>query len=143
MVPFNGAPQAVTSTIGGHTPIAFTALPPAISNIRDGKLRALAVLSLSRVKVLPDVPTAAEAGIPGHEGDTLTGVVVPAGTPKEIIERLNAEIKKLIALPDVKDKLEALGFNPVADRPEEFGGRIRSEIGRWGKVIRDANIKIE
>jgi tripartite-type tricarboxylate transporter receptor subunit TctC len=143
MVPFNSAPQAVTSTIGGHTPIAFTALPPAISNIRDGKLRALAVLSLSRVKVLPDVPTAAEAGIPGHEGDTLTGVVVPAGTPKEIIERLNAEIKKLIALPDVKDKLEALGFNPVADRPEEFGGRIRSEIGRWGKVIRDANIKIE
>jgi tripartite-type tricarboxylate transporter receptor subunit TctC len=100
-------------------------------------------LSLKRVQALPDVPTAAEAGIPGHEGDTLTGIVVPAGTPREIIDRLNAEIKKLIALPDVKERLEALGFNPVADRPEEFRDRIRSEMGRWAKVIRDANIKIE
>ncbi len=142
-VPFNGAAPAITSTIGGHTPIAFTALPPAMSNIKDGKLRALAVLSLKRVQALPDVPTAAEAGIPGHEGDTLTGIVVPAGTPREIIERLNAEIKKLIALPDVKERLEALGFNPVANRPEEFGERIRTETGRWAKVIRDANIRIE
>ena len=143
MVPFNGAAPAITSTIGGHTPIAFTALPPAISNIKDGKLRALAVLSLKRVATLPDVPTAAEAGIPGHEGDTLTGIVVPAGTPKPIIERLNAEIKRLMALPEVKDKLEALGFNSVASTPEEFAARIRTEFARWAKVIRDANIKIE
>ena len=143
MVPFNGAAPAITSTMGGHTPIAFTALPPAISNIKDGKLRALAVLSLKRVSTLPDVPTAAEAGIPGHEGDTLTGIVVPAGTPKPIIERLNAEIKRLIALPEVKDKLEALGFNSVANTPEEFAARIRTESARWAKVIRDANIKIE
>jgi tripartite-type tricarboxylate transporter receptor subunit TctC len=142
-VPFNGAAPAITSTIGGHTPIAFTALPPAISNIKDSKLRALAVLSLNRVQALPDVPTSAEAGIPGHEGDTLTGIVVPAGTPRQIIERLHAEIKKLIALPDVKERLEALGFNPVANRPEEFGERIRTETVRWAKVIRDANIKIE
>src|SRR5712692_10482214 len=131
MVPFTGAAPAVTSTIAGHTPIAFTALPPAISNIKDGKLRALAVLSVDRVPALPDVPTATEAGIPGHEGDTLTGIVVPAGTPKAIVDRLNAEIKKLIALPDVKERLEALGFNPVANGPEEFGDRIRTEIGRW------------
>ncbi len=143
MVPFNGAAPAITSTIGGHTPIAFTALPPAMSNIKDGKLRALAVLSVKRVPALPDVPTAAEAGIAGHEGDTLTGMVVPAATPKAIIGFLNAEIKKLIALPDVKDKLEALGFNPVANTPEEFGERIRTEFARWAKVIRDANIKIE
>lgn len=142
-VPFNGAAPAVTSTIGGHTPIAFTALPPAIAHIKDGKLRALAVLSLKRVQALPDVPTAAEAGIPGHEGDTLTGIVAPAGTPREIIDRLNAEIRKLVALPEVKERLEALGFNPVANRPEEFGERIRTETGRWAKVIRDANIKIE
>src|SRR5207253_325031 len=101
-VPFNSAALAVNSTIGGHTPIAFTALPPAMTNIKDGKLRALAVLSVKRSLALPDVPTAAEAGIPGHEGDTLTGIVVPAGTPKEIVERLNGEIKKLVALPDVK-----------------------------------------
>jgi tripartite-type tricarboxylate transporter receptor subunit TctC len=143
MVPFNGAAPAITSTIGGHTPIAFTALPPAITNIKDGKLRALAVLSLKRVAALPDVPTAAEAGIPGHEGDTLTGMVVPAGTPQPIIDRLNAEIKKLIALPDVKEKLEALGFNPVANTPAEFEARIRTETAKWAKVIREAQIRIE
>ncbi len=143
MVPFTGAAPAVTSTIAGHTPIAFTALPPAISNIKDGKLRALAVLSVDRVPALPDVPTATEAGIPGHEGDTLTGIVVPAGTPKAIVDRLNGEIKKLVALPDVKEKLEALGFAPVANAPEEFGARIKTESARWAKVINDAKIKIE
>src|SRR3954447_11169742 len=104
MVPFTGAAPAVTSTIGGHTPIAFTALPPAMTNIKDGKLRALAVLSTKRSLAIPDVPTAAEAGIPGHEGDTLTGLVAPAGTPKEIVDRLNAEIKKMVAAADVKEK---------------------------------------
>ena len=143
MVPFTGAAPAITSTIGGHTPIAFTALPPAMTNIKDGKLRALAVLSTQRVAALPDVPTAAEAGIPGHEGDTLTGIVVPAATPKDVVERLNQEIKKLVALPDVKEKLETLGFVPVADTPAEFGARIKVESAKWAKVINDAKIKIE
>jgi len=143
MVPFTGAAPAITSTIGGHTPIAFTALPPAMTNIKDGKLRALAVLSIKRSLALPDVPNAAEAGIPGHEGDTLTGIVVPAGTPNEIVDRLNGEIKKLVALPDVKEKLETLGFDPVADTPAEFGERIRSETVKWSKVINDAKIKID
>ena len=143
MVPFTGAAPAITSTIGGHTPIAFTALPPAMTNIKDGKLRALAVLSTQRVTALPDVPTAAEAGIPGHEGDTLTGIVVPAGTPRDVVDRLNAEIKKLVALPDVKEKLEALGFVAVANTPAEFGERIRTESAKWSKVINDAHIKIE
>jgi tripartite-type tricarboxylate transporter receptor subunit TctC len=143
MVPFTGAAPAVTSTIGGHTPIAFTALPPAMTNIKDGKLRALAVLSTQRVPALPDVPSAAEAGIPGHEGDTLTGIVVPAATPKEVVERLNAEIRKLVALPDVKEKLLALGFAAVANTPAEFGDRIRTESAKWSKVINDAKIKIE
>jgi len=143
MVPFGSAAPAITSTIGGHTPIAFTALPPAMTNIKDGKLRALAVLSTQRVTALPDVPTAAEAGIPGHEGDTLTGIVVPARTPAEVVERLNAEIKKLVGLPDVKEKLEALGFVAVANTPAEFGERIRTESAKWSKVINDAHIKIE
>src|SRR5438105_14202177 len=98
MVPFNGAAPAITSTIGGHTPIAFTALPPAMTNIKDGKLRALAVLSTKRVQVLPDVRTAAEAGIPGHDADALTGLVVPAGTAEEITQRLNAAITKRVAV---------------------------------------------
>ena len=142
-VPFNGAAPAVMSTVGGHTPIAFTALPSAITQIREGKLRALAILSVKRAQALPDVPTATEAGIPGHEGDTLTGVMAPAGTPKEIIERLHAEIRKHVALAEVRERLEALGFSPIANRPEEFGERIRTETVRWAKVIRDANIRIE
>jgi tripartite-type tricarboxylate transporter receptor subunit TctC len=143
MVPFNGAAPAVVSTVGGHTPIAFTALPSAITQVRDGKLRALAVLSDKRANALPDVPTAAEAGIPGHEGDTLTGLVAPAGTPRDVVEKLYAEVRKMAALPDVKEKLEALGFSPVANRPEKFGERIRTESTRWAKVIREAKIAIE
>jgi tripartite-type tricarboxylate transporter receptor subunit TctC len=143
MVPFNGAALAINSTLGGHTPIVFTALPPAMANIKDGKLRGLAVLSLKRAAVLPDVPTMAEAGVPDQESDTLTGVVVPAGTPKEIIDRWNSEIVRVVALPDVKQRLQDLGFEPVADAPAHFGERIKTEIAKWAKVVRDANIKAE
>jgi tripartite-type tricarboxylate transporter receptor subunit TctC len=143
MVPFNGAALAVNSTLGGHTPIVFTALPPAMANIKDGKLRGLAVLSLKRAAVLPEVPTMAEAGIPDQESDTLTGVVVPIGTPKEIIDRWNSEIVRVVASPDVKQRLQDLGFEPVADAPAHFGERIKTEIAKWAKVVRDANIKAE
>ena len=105
-VPFNSAALAINSTIGGHTPIAFTALPPAMTNIREGKLRGLAVLSARRAPALPDVPTNAEAGVPGLESDTLTGIVAPAGTPRQIIERWRNEIVKIVALPEVKQRLE-------------------------------------
>jgi tripartite-type tricarboxylate transporter receptor subunit TctC len=98
-VPFNGAALAVNSTIGGHTPIAFTALPPAMSNIKDGKLRGLAVLAHARSPALPDVPTNLEAGVGDLESDTLTGVVAPAGTPKEVIERWRNDIVKMVASP--------------------------------------------
>jgi len=142
-VPFNGAALAVNSTIGGHTPIAFTALPPAMSNIKDGKLRGLAVLAHARSPALPDVPTNAEAGVPDLESDTLTGVVAPAGTPKEVIERWREDIVKMVASPEVKERLQTLGFVPVANTPEEFGARIKSEIAKWGKVVHDANIRAD
>jgi tripartite-type tricarboxylate transporter receptor subunit TctC len=142
-VPFNGAALAVNSTIGGHTPIAFTALPPAMSNIKEGKLRGLAVLASARSATLPDVPTNAEAGVPDLESDTLTGIVAPAGTPKEVIERWHDAIAKMVASPDVKQRLEALGFVPVADTPEQFGARIKAEIAKWSKVVRDANIRAD
>ena len=139
-VPFNGAGLAVNSTIGGHTPIAFTALPPAMSNIREGKLRAIAVLSTRRSASLPDVPTNIEQGIPDLESDTLTGIVAPAGTPNDIIERWQNEISRMAAAPDVRERLEALGFAPVANTPAEFGERLKAEMAKWGKVVRDANI---
>jgi tripartite-type tricarboxylate transporter receptor subunit TctC len=142
-VPFPGAADAINATIGGHTQIAFTALPPALANIKAGKLRGLAVLAVKRVAELPDVPTMAEAGYPGQEADTLTGILAPAGTPKEIITLLNHEIAKAVAEKDVTDRLIKLGFVPVANKPEEFGARIKSEIAKWGKVVHDAHLRIE
>ena len=142
-VPFNSAALAVNSTIGGHTPIAFTALPPAMANIKDGKLRGLAVLSVRRAPALPDVPTNAEAGIPDLESDTLTGIVAPAGTPKDIIDRWRDDIANAVATAEVKERLETLGFAPVANTPDEFGARIRSEIAKWSKVVHDANIRAD
>jgi tripartite-type tricarboxylate transporter receptor subunit TctC len=143
MVPFNSAALAVNSTLGGHTPVAFTALPPTVSNIKEGKLRGLAVLSHKRVAVLPDLPTFAEAGVRDQEAYTLTGIVVPAGTPKEIIDRLRQEIVKIGALPDVSEKLNTLGFIPVLNTPDEFGARIKVEMVKWGKVVHDAKLRIE
>ena len=143
MVPFPGAAPAITSTIGGHTPIAFTALPPVITAAKEGKVRALAVMASSRVAALPDVPTMAEAGVADQEADTLTGIVAPAGTPKETVDRLQRDIAKIVAQPDVKDKLTTLGFVPIANSPAEFGARIKVETEKWGKVVRAAKLKIE
>jgi len=142
-VPFNGTAQLVTSAIAGDTPIVFTSLPSAMPIVRDGKLRALVVLSKTRVDSLPDVPGTEESGIAGIEGDTVSGIVAPAGTPRAIVDRINAEIKKAAAAPDVKAKLAELGFGAVASSPDEFGDRIKFEIGKWAKVIKDANIKVD
>ncbi len=142
-VPFPGAAQAISSAIAGHTPIAFTALPPALANIQEGKLRALALLAVKRSREIPNVPTMQEAGYPDQEADTLTGVLAPAGTPSEIVDLLHSEIVKAVADPGVRDRLSKLGFEPVANKPEEFGARIKSEIAKWGKVIHDANLRIQ
>jgi len=112
-VPFNGAGLAVNSTIGGHTPIAFTALPPAIGAIKDGSLRGIAILAKAHVAALPELPTNIEEGVPGLESDTLTGIVAPAGTPKAIIDKWNMEIVKMVADPETKKKLDALGFGQL------------------------------
>ncbi len=142
-VPFPGAAQAINSTIAGDTQIAFTALPPALGNIKAGKLRGLAVLAVKRATELPDVPTMEEAGYSGQEADTLTGMLAPAGTPKAIIDLLHREIVKAVAEPDVTANLQKLGFVPVANKPDEFGARIKSEIAKWGNVVHDAHLRIE
>ncbi len=142
-IPFNGAGPAVTSTVGNQTPVAVVAMPPATPHVKSGALRALAVTGDRRSGALPDVPTMAEAGAPDQEAETMQGVLVPAGTPREIVERLQREIAKVVALPDVKQRLAALGFDPVANTPEEFAAYIKSEIAKWAKVIREANIKVE
>jgi tripartite-type tricarboxylate transporter receptor subunit TctC len=142
-VPFNGAGPAIQSTVAGHTPIAFTALPPAAPFVKGGQLRALAVTGKTRSATLPDVPTMEEAGLTGQEADTLQGVLVPAGTPKAITDLLYGEIVKIVHEPDVKEKFAALGFDPVANTSDEFAAQIKIEIAKWGKVIKDANIKVD
>jgi tripartite-type tricarboxylate transporter receptor subunit TctC len=143
MVPFNGAPLAINSALGNHTPIAFTALPPAIGAIKDGSLRGLAILAKQRIVVLPDLPTNGEEGVQGLESDTLTGIVAPAGTPKELVDKWNAAIAKMLADPAIKQKLETLGFVPVGNSPAEFTERIRSESARWDKVVKAAGIHMD
>src|SRR5262250_485924 len=139
-VPFNGAGPAIQSAVAGHTPIAFTALPPTAPQVQGGKLRGLAVTSTKRSSALPDVPTMAEAGVSGQESETMQGIFLPAGTPKDIVDLLNREIAKAMALPDVKEKCAQLGFDVVANSPDEFTLYIKKEVEKWGKVIKDANI---
>ena len=141
-VPFGGAAPAIQSAISGHTPIAFSALPPTSPQVKAGTLRGLAVTSAKRSDALPDVPTLAEAGVPEQESETMQGVFAPAGTPKAIIDRLNKEITKAMALQDVKDKCAQLGFDPVANSPEEFTAYIKKEVEKWGKVIKEAKIPL-
>jgi tripartite-type tricarboxylate transporter receptor subunit TctC len=142
-VPFNGAPLAINSTLGNHTPIAFTALPPAMGNIKDGSLRGIAILAKQRIAALPDLPTNIEEGTPGLESDTLTGIVAPAGTPQAIIDKWNAAIVEMAADPETKKKLDALGFVAVANSPGEFADRIKSEMARWDKVVKAAGIHVD
>ncbi len=143
MVPFNGAPLAINSTLGDHTPMAFTALPPAMGAIKDGSLRGIAILAKQRIAALPDLPTNGEEGVPGLESDTLTGIVAPAGTPQAIIDKWHDAIVKMAADPEVKKKLDALGFVPVANSPAEFAERIKSEAARWDKVVKAAGIHMD
>jgi tripartite-type tricarboxylate transporter receptor subunit TctC len=143
MVPFTSAGLAVTGVLGGQPPIGVTALPPTIGLINEGKLRGLAIAATKRSPTIPDVPTIAEAGVPGQEADTLTGFVMPARTPPAIVEKLHAEMVKIGAMPEIRERLEKIGFNPVLNTPAEFGARIKQEMERWGKVVKAANLKIE
>jgi tripartite-type tricarboxylate transporter receptor subunit TctC len=142
-VPFNGGGPASASTLGGHVPIAVSALPTAVTYIRGGRLRALGMFSSKRSSALPDVPTMMEAT--GHDlpADIVNGFIAPAGLPKPIIEFLHRETVKVLSAPDTREKLATMGFDPVASTPEEFAQWIRTEIVRWGKVIRDANIALQ
>src|SRR5215475_2948233 len=142
-IPFNSAGLAIGSTVAGHTPIAFTAPPPVVPQVKEGKLRALAVASKMRSRALPGVNTMAEAGYPDIEGEAWFAVIVPARTPKEIIALLHHEIVKLIALPDMKERMATLGLDPVGSSPEECAAQFRTEAAKWAKVIREAGIKAQ
>ena len=142
-VPFPGASPIITSTLAGHTPIAFLGLPPAAPHIKEGTLRALAVTSPRRSPVFPDVPTMDESGVPDQQSELIIGVLVPAATPKPIVDLLQRQIARIVALPDVKGRLDALGFAAVASTPEAYAAQIKADIETWSKVVREANIKVE
>jgi tripartite-type tricarboxylate transporter receptor subunit TctC len=142
-VPFNGAAPAVQSVLAGHTPVAFTVLTPAVPQVKEGRLRALAVTTPKRTQALPNVPTMAEAGLPGQESDTISGILVPAHTPSPIVELLHREIGKAMIESEAAQKLASLGFDTIDSTPEEFSSRIQTEIPKWAKVIQTAGIKAE
>jgi tripartite-type tricarboxylate transporter receptor subunit TctC len=139
-VPFGGAGPAVQSVVAGQTPLAFTSVPPSAPQVQAGNLRGLAVTATKRSVALPDVPTMTEAGVGGQESETMQGVLVPAGTPQEVIDALHREIVKTMQLADVQAKCAELGFDIVADTPTEFKAYITKDIEKWAKVIKDAKI---
>jgi tripartite-type tricarboxylate transporter receptor subunit TctC len=140
-VAYRGEAPAINDLLGGQIPLMFANLSAVIGNVKAGQLRALAVTSAERAPAAPDVPTVAEAGLPGFEAATWFALVAPAGTPHDIRLRLNAEVKRALALPDVKHRFADLGMTAQDSSPEGLDEFIRSEIAKWTKVIKDAGIK--
>ncbi|MDR7096976.1 Bug family tripartite tricarboxylate transporter substrate binding protein [Hydrogenophaga laconesensis] len=142
-VPYKGATQATTDVAGGQVPVMFSAVSVALPMIKDGKLRALAQPADRRSSLLPDVPTFTEVGMPAFNFSTWLGLYAPKGTPKAIIDRLNAEVARALTDPGVRDRLMGLGLDPLGSTPAQLGELTRTGHARIGKVIRDAGIKAE
>ena len=142
-VPYSGAGPAVAAVIANQVPLGCMAMPPATPHILGGRLRALAVTTAKRSPVLPDVPTMAESGLPGQESETLQGMLVPAGTPAAVVRRLHDDVVKILAQPDTRDRIAALGFDIIASSPQEFAAQIKLEVAKWTRVVKEAGIKVE
>ncbi|HTP46062.1 MAG TPA: tripartite tricarboxylate transporter substrate binding protein [Casimicrobiaceae bacterium] len=142
-IPFNGSPPAVTATVQGETQLMFAVMQPLQAQVQAGKLRALAVTTAKRFPLLPDLPTIAEAGYPGFEALAWNGVLVAAGTPRQIVDRLNAEINAILKDPAVKSALNAQGFELIGGTPEDFTNLIRSESEKWAPVIKRTGAKVD
>lgn len=142
-VPFQGAAPAVQSVLAGQTPVFHNVLPAVAPHIRAGTMRALAVASSNRTPYFPDVPTIGEAGYPGHEVGFWMGVFVPAGTPKDLVDVLNKQVARIMTLPDVKERMATIGFDPTLSTSDELIDHMKVETDKWSKVVRQANIKID
>jgi tripartite-type tricarboxylate transporter receptor subunit TctC len=140
-VPFPGAGPAVAATVAGHTPITFGSPASSVGQVKDNKLRAIAVANRKRLQALPDVPTMAEFGYPDIESNQWVGLLAPAGTAQDIVALLNREMARSIALPEVKERLAALGFEPIGSTPEEMSRLIKVEADFWAKIIHAAKVK--
>jgi tripartite-type tricarboxylate transporter receptor subunit TctC len=142
-VPYKGSNEAMVSMMGGHVDMVVIGVPPTLPHIKAGRVRPLAVLAAERLPYLPEVPTAREAGIPNYEVTTWYVLLVPAGTPRDIVVRLNAEWIKLAETPDAREKMQGAGFEPMSSTPEQCVEFIKTETVRWAKVIKDARLRVE
>ena len=142
-VPHKGSDQARTAVLGGQVDMMFDAISTIVAQVRAGKLKALGTTGKSRSSVTPDIPTVAEAGVPDYEATIWLGLMAAAATPKPILERLSAEVKKVIHAPDVKDNWAKQGAVPMDMSPEEFGKFVRADIAKWAKLVKDTGIKVD
>ncbi len=142
-VPYKGQGPALSDLISGQVQMLYSSIPSVLPQVKSGQLNALAVGSAKRVPSLPDIPTISESGVPGYEAYSWVGMVAPAKTPKDIVNRLNREIVDILKQKDVSEKLNQQGALPVGDSPEQFAAYIKAEIDKWGAVVRAANIKAD
>jgi len=142
-VPYKGSAPAVTDLIAGQVQVMFDNTPNVLPHVKAGKLKAIAVSSKKRSSLAPEVPTVDESGVPGYDVTVWFGILAPAGTPRDIIARLNAEMVKIMRTPEVTDRFNKAGVDVVASSPEYFSEFLKSEVGRWAKVVQDANIKAD
>jgi tripartite-type tricarboxylate transporter receptor subunit TctC len=142
-VPYRGAPPALTDLMSGQVQVMFGTMLASVPQIRVGRIRAVALTGPKRSIALPEVPTFAEVGLPGYDASSWNGILVPAGTPRPIIDRLHGELSKILRNPNILDRLVNDGPIPVGNTPEEFAAVIKSEQAKWGKVIREANVRID
>jgi tripartite-type tricarboxylate transporter receptor subunit TctC len=142
-VPYKGGAPAIADLLGGQITIMFDNVPPLLPHVQAGKMRPLAVTSLNRIAVLREVPTLDESGLKGFDSVAWNGVLAPAGTPRDIILRLNAEILRILNLPDVRERLSGQGADPVGGTPEQYAALIRSEIQKWAKVVKESGAKVD
>jgi tripartite-type tricarboxylate transporter receptor subunit TctC len=142
-VPYSGAAPALTATVAGQTDLAFVTMPPAVPLVKAARLKGIAVTSAKRTLALPDIPTAAESGFPGYEVSVFSGFFVPAGTPAATVQRFRDAVLKVLAMPDIKEQLATLGFEPADTSTEDFRRLVSDEIRKWAKVAAQTKLKLD
>ena len=142
-VPYRGTPQAMPDLLSGQISLMFAPVPAVLPQVKEGRLKALAITSTNRSALLPELPTVAETGLPGFEAVAWNGVFVPAGTPEDIVRLLNREMVRIIALPELRERLTALGFDPGGNTSEQFAAKVKADMEKWAKVIRESGARVD
>ncbi|MGZ5153292.1 MAG: tripartite tricarboxylate transporter substrate-binding protein, partial [Burkholderiales bacterium] len=142
-VPYKGSAGVLTDVMGGQIAATMDNMPAYLPQVKAGKIRALAVTPNKRSPAAPDIPTVAEAGVPGYNSSAWFGLVAPAATPKDVVTKLSVETARILQLPDVKSRLSELGAEPIGSTPEQFRSHINAEIAKWAKVIKEANVELQ